>query len=176
MQLRQEPPYGEETADLALTYRFGPFLLDVPRRRLFSGATVKTLPEKPFSVLMLLLEANGRVVERHVFFERLWPGDPVGDANLTQHVFMLRNVLGEQSGDNEYVVTVSGKGYRLAMPVEKKLGLAMKGSCERCGRVLKPSDDAYICSYECTFCFECGTSLGRVCPNCGGEQVARPRR
>ncbi|MBV8331176.1 MAG: DUF1272 domain-containing protein [Candidatus Eremiobacteraeota bacterium] len=62
------------------------------------------------------------------------------------------------------------------MPSEKKLGLAMKGSCERCGRVLKPLDEAYICSYECTFCPVCSDAMARICPNCGGEQVARPRR
>ncbi|MBV8153527.1 MAG: DUF1272 domain-containing protein [Candidatus Eremiobacteraeota bacterium] len=175
MQLRQSPPVAEE-ADFALTYRFGPYFLDVAHRRLFSGSDVKTLPEKPFQVLTLLLEADGKVVERHTFFERLWPGDPVGDANLTQHIFMLRGLLGEHGGDNEYVLTVPGKGYRLAMPSEKKLGLAMKGSCERCGRVLKPLDEAYICSYECTFCPVCSDAMARICPNCGGEQVARPRR
>lgn len=127
-------------------------------------------------MLLLLLEADGKVVERHVFFDRLWHDDPVGEANLTQHVFMLRGLLGEQGGENEYVVTVPGKGYRLAMPVEKKVGLAMKGSCERCGTRLKPDDEAYICSYECTFCSSCSEALERVCPNCGGKQVVRPRR
>jgi len=33
-----------------------------------------------------------------------------------------------------------------------------------------------ICSYECTFCTDCGAALDRVCPNCGGELVPRPRR
>lgn len=176
MQLSQASPPVDDTSDLALTYRFGPYLLDVSHRRLLSGCDVKMLPEKPFQVLMLLLEADGKVVERHAFFDRLWPNDPVGDANLTQHIFMLRSFLGEHGGDNNYVVTVPTKGYRLAMPAEKKLGLAMKGSCERCRRVLQVDDEAYICSYECTFCGDCTAALGHICPNCGGEQVARPRR
>ncbi|WP_330343000.1 DUF1272 domain-containing protein [Streptomyces sp. NBC_00557] len=33
-----------------------------------------------------------------------------------------------------------------------------------------------ICSYECTFCEACGEALGRICPDCGGELVPRPRR
>ncbi|MFD6353772.1 DUF1272 domain-containing protein [Nocardia tengchongensis] len=35
---------------------------------------------------------------------------------------------------------------------------------------------ALICSYECTFCESCGRTMDYVCPNCGGELVARPRR
>ncbi|MET8808274.1 DUF1272 domain-containing protein [Streptomyces sp. NPDC004546] len=27
-----------------------------------------------------------------------------------------------------------------------------------------------------TFCEACGEALGQICPNCGGELVARPRR
>lgn len=34
-----------------------------------------------------------------------------------------------------------------------------------------------MCSYECTFCVDCATSvLGGKCPNCEGELVRRPVR
>jgi hypothetical protein len=56
------------------------------------------------------------------------------------------------------------------------VALEMKTSCERCGRALAAGAVAVICSYECTFCVACGDELERVCPNCGGELVARPRR
>ena len=36
--------------------------------------------------------------------------------------------------------------------------------------------ELYVCSYECTFCRACTEEMGRVCPNCGGELVGRPRR
>lgn len=35
---------------------------------------------------------------------------------------------------------------------------------------------ALICSYECTFCVDCGAAMTQRCPNCGGELVPRPRR
>ena len=54
--------------------------------------------------------------------------------------------------------------------------LEMRGECERCGAALAPDGEALICSYECTFCRGCGAELERVCPNCGGELVPRPRR
>src|SRR6266481_6754122 len=33
-----------------------------------------------------------------------------------------------------------------------------------------------ICSYECTYCGNCGGQLNFVCSNCGGELVCRPRQ
>ena len=56
--------------------------------------------------------------------------------------------------------------------------LQLRPNCECCDRDLPPeSADARICSFECTFCVDCVTTkLRGVCPNCGGELVARPRR
>ena len=52
----------------------------------------------------------------------------------------------------------------------------MKSCCEACERALRADGEAYICSFECTFCPECATSIQRICPNCGGELLLRPRR
>ena len=52
----------------------------------------------------------------------------------------------------------------------------MREACERCGVALPADGLAAICSYECTFCVECAAAMAQVCPNCGGELVARPRR
>ncbi|MGH8353634.1 MAG: DUF1272 domain-containing protein [Pseudomonas sp.] len=56
--------------------------------------------------------------------------------------------------------------------------LQLRPNCECCDRDL-PADsgEALICSFECTFCHSCAEQLLRhVCPNCGGELLARPRR
>ncbi|WP_270937513.1 DUF1272 domain-containing protein [Falsiroseomonas oryzae] len=57
--------------------------------------------------------------------------------------------------------------------------LELRPNCECCGRDLPPdSREALICSFECTWCRDCAASRlpGGVCPNCGGELVARPIR
>jgi hypothetical protein len=56
------------------------------------------------------------------------------------------------------------------------MALEMKSTCERCSRELTPDGAARICSFECTFCDDCTTEMTGICPNCGGELVARPRR
>lgn len=54
--------------------------------------------------------------------------------------------------------------------------LEIRPNCECCDRDLPPDSEAWICSYECTFCPACTARMGRVCPNCGGNLVARPIR
>ena len=58
------------------------------------------------------------------------------------------------------------------------MSLELRPNCECCDRDLPPeSREAYICTYECTFCVACARDrLTFVCPNCGGELVRRPIR
>ena len=56
--------------------------------------------------------------------------------------------------------------------------LELRPGCECCDTDLPPSaSNAVICSFECTFCRDCADGeLGGICPNCGGNLVARPVR
>ncbi len=56
--------------------------------------------------------------------------------------------------------------------------LEQRPNCECCNRNLAPEgDEAWICSFECTFCRDCArTRLVLRCPNCGGELTRRPAR
>ena len=56
--------------------------------------------------------------------------------------------------------------------------LELRPNCECCDKDLPPdSREAFICSFECTFCRDCMTTrLNGHCPNCGGELVRRPVR
>lgn len=59
--------------------------------------------------------------------------------------------------------------------MDEIMALEIRDKCERCEKSLAPADEAYICTYECTFCPECTAAMENVCPNCGGELVRRPR-
>jgi hypothetical protein len=56
--------------------------------------------------------------------------------------------------------------------------LELRPNCECCDRDLPPaSADAWICTFECTFCEACVRDvLHGVCPNCGGSFAPRPIR
>ena len=56
--------------------------------------------------------------------------------------------------------------------------LELRPNCECCDVDLPPaSANAFICSFECTFCRTCSEDkLHRTCPNCGGNLVERPIR
>ena len=48
----------------------------------------------------------------------VWPDTFVEEANLSRNIFMLRKALGETPQDHRYIVTVPGRGYRLAEDVQ----------------------------------------------------------
>lgn len=56
------------------------------------------------------------------------------------------------------------------------MALEMRETCETCSGALGLDAEAFVCSYECTFCPACASGTSRTCPNCAGELVPRPRR
>ncbi|WP_298551592.1 DUF1272 domain-containing protein [uncultured Algibacter sp.] len=56
--------------------------------------------------------------------------------------------------------------------------LEIRPTCEHCNKSLPfDSQEAMICTFECTFCKDCvDTILQQVCPNCGGGFEKRPIR
>ena len=57
------------------------------------------------------------------------------------------------------------------------MALELRPTCENCNKKLPPDAlDAWICSFECTFCSSCIKRLHNVCPNCGGNFAPRPVR
>lgn len=56
--------------------------------------------------------------------------------------------------------------------------LEIRPNCEHCGKDLpNTSTEAMICSFECTYCKDCATTIfENVCPTCAGNFVERPVR
>ncbi|WP_299114496.1 DUF1272 domain-containing protein [uncultured Winogradskyella sp.] len=55
--------------------------------------------------------------------------------------------------------------------------LEIRPTCENCNKKLPyNSNEAMICTFECTFCKDCVVLLQEVCPNCGGGFEKRPIR
>ena len=83
-------------------YEFGSFVLDTPERRLTRQGARVAVSGKTLDVLRLLVEAEGRLVDRQTFNAQLWPEVVVEDRNLTVHISALRKALGAKLGINRY--------------------------------------------------------------------------
>jgi len=99
-------------------YEFGPFRIDPERRLLLRHNQPLSLQPKAFDVLLALVRNCDRVVSKDDLLKMVWPETFVEESNLAQNIFVLRKTLGEVSGENRYIVTVPGKGYRFAERVQ----------------------------------------------------------
>src|SRR6185369_469490 len=100
--------------------RFGEFQLDRQSGELRSSGHKSTLQEKPFQVLVALLERPGELVTRRQLKERLWPSDTFVDFDhgVNKAVNRLRDALHDSADHPKYVETLARRGYRLMVPVE----------------------------------------------------------
>lgn len=108
----------EERVSGIRCYRFGPFLLDAHRGRLWRGDRAVVLPHKTLEVLGALVEDAGRAVSKDELLTRVWPDTIVEENNLARHVSTLRKALGHGRRPSEYILTISGHGYRFVADVE----------------------------------------------------------
>src|SRR5262245_59743685 len=93
---------------------FGRFRLDLRRRELLRDGQPARIHRRALGILCALAEAKGEIVSKDVLMARLWPGRVVEEGNLHVHVSALRKSLDERGKGHSFVVTVPGRGYRLA--------------------------------------------------------------
>ncbi|HWN43836.1 MAG TPA: winged helix-turn-helix domain-containing protein [Thermoanaerobaculia bacterium] len=108
-------------------YRFDGFVVDPVRRRLMRAGEAVTITPKAFSILVILLERHGEVVDKEELIRQVWPDTLVTEANLTQNVCSLRKALGERANEHRYVITVAGRGYSFAAEVEEVAAVFSSG-------------------------------------------------
>ena len=103
------------------SYEFGNFRLDTRRRLLFAKDTPEALPIKPkiFEAILYFVERPGELLEKDRLMAALWPGLVVEENSLTHVISVMRRVLGEARGENRYVATVPGRGYRFVAEVKR---------------------------------------------------------
>jgi len=92
---------------------FGRFLLDVRHRQLRYGEVPVQIGRLEIDILCVLAEAKGAVVTKDEILAKVWPGRVVVDNAIQVHVSALRKALDQADNAHTYVVTVSGRGYRL---------------------------------------------------------------
>jgi len=103
-------------------YEFGPYRIDPERNQLLRDDEPVALAPKTFETLLILVRHSESTVSKDELMKELWPDTFVEDANLTQHIAMLRKALGETAQEHRYIVTLPGRGYRFAEQVRRVSG------------------------------------------------------
>ena len=103
--------------------RFGVFEVNPAAGELRKHGIRIKLHEKPFQVLLALLERPGEVVTRKELQQRLWPGDTIVEFEngLNNAIGRLREALGDTAENPRFLETLPRRGYRFLPPVSPSL-------------------------------------------------------
>ncbi|MCI0621203.1 MAG: tetratricopeptide repeat protein [Acidobacteria bacterium] len=103
-------------------YEFGPFRLDTSEHSLLRDGQVVPLEPKVFNLLRVLVENDGRLLQKEELLKVVWPDSFVEEGNLNRNISILRKALGEDSSGKPYIETVPKRGYRFVANVKKIVG------------------------------------------------------
>ena len=93
-------------------YEFGDYRVDAGNLLLSRAGQPVPLTPKVFDTLLLLVKRSGEVLEKDALLRAIWPDTIVEENNLNQNISTLRRIFGESRGENRYIATVPGRGYR----------------------------------------------------------------
>ena len=97
---------------------FGDFRLDRVRRRVWhKDGTRVAVSARLFDALLFFVEHAGQLLDKDQLMAALWPGQVVEENNLNQMVLGLRRALGDDGGENRYILTVPRRGFRFVADV-----------------------------------------------------------
>lgn len=92
----------------------GPIRLDTERRRVSCLGKNKKLTPRLISLLKILMEHQGEVVEREHLFKKVWETDYTGDTRtLDVHISWLRRAIELDPLKPKFLKTIRGVGYHL---------------------------------------------------------------
>ena len=100
--------------------RFGGFEIDLRAGELRNRGGRISLQERPFQILLALVEHPGEVVTREELQQKLWSADTFVDFehSINTAMMKLREALGDDAENPRYIQTLPKHGYRFICPVE----------------------------------------------------------
>ncbi|MDQ3064523.1 MAG: winged helix-turn-helix domain-containing protein [Acidobacteriota bacterium] len=99
-------------------YEFDEFRVDVAKRLLTKGDGEQIpLTPKVFDTLLYLIRHGGKVIEKDELMREIWTDSVVEENNLNQNISILRRVFGEKPGEQRFIITIAGHGYRFVPEV-----------------------------------------------------------
>ena len=98
-------------------FRIGFFDIEPARNLVSSYDEVQSLEPRIMDVLCALASEPGKVHTRDSLIERVWQVEFGADESLTRAIGVLRKTFRDAGEDDEYIETISKRGYRLTQPV-----------------------------------------------------------
>ena len=135
--LEKEKPVDKELADSVLALPFtvqklvnrvkalmpgdgnnmiseGPIRLDIEQRRVKCLGKSTKLTPRLITLLNILMDKHGEVVEREALFKKVWETNYTGDTRtLDVHISWLRRAIELDPDNPKFLKTIRGIGYRL---------------------------------------------------------------
>jgi TolB-like protein/DNA-binding winged helix-turn-helix (wHTH) protein/Flp pilus assembly protein TadD len=108
-------------AQVSKRYWLGDCWLEPDTRLLTRGAESVRLANRPFQVLLYLIEHRDHLVSRTELLEAFWQGSDVYDGTLTQCVGTIRRALDDRKDNPRFIETRWAGGYRYIGPLEEEL-------------------------------------------------------
>jgi DNA-binding response OmpR family regulator len=92
----------------------GPIRLDLENRRVRSLDKNTKLTPRLITLLQILMDKHGEVVEREALFKKVWETNYTGDTRtLDVHISWLRRAIELDPDNPKFLKTIRGVGYRL---------------------------------------------------------------
>lgn len=92
----------------------GPIRLDLENRRVRSLGKNTKLTPRLITLLQILMDKHGEVVERDALFKKVWETNYTGDTRtLDVHISWLRRAIELDPDNPKFLKTIRGVGYRL---------------------------------------------------------------
>ena len=92
----------------------GPIRLDLENRRVRSLGKNSKLTPRLITLLQILMDKHGEVVEREALFKKAWDTNYTGDTRtLDVHISWLRRAIELDPDNPKFLKTIRGVGYRL---------------------------------------------------------------
>ena len=104
-------------SDPQVAYEFGQFTLVPSQKRLLRDREIVPLAPKVFDTLVMLVENQGRLIQKEEFLKALWPNSVVEEQALAHNISQLRKVLRDPAEDPKFIETVPKRGYRFIASV-----------------------------------------------------------
>jgi len=96
--------------------------VEVREREFLLTKAGERIPVEPkaFRVLLYLLRNSGRLIPKEEIVASVWSDSAVSDNSLTRSIAQLRRVLGDDSREPLYILTVPTVGYRFLSEVNSE--------------------------------------------------------